>query len=108
MKISISVSRKKGIEKSGIGIKIIGIAHSSFTVGNEILSCRLLKTVPNVLVTVNMIGRIWDSSPMIDISMSRSGEGRQYMIGWGVGLMCMKDLVDMSIISQGIKKNLKR
>ena len=99
---------KRGVEKTSIDIKIIGIAHSSFIVGNEVSNCRLLRIVPSVMVIVGTIGQIGDTNPMIDVLMSRAEEKHQFMIGLGAGLTCMKRLVDMSVIFQEIKKNLKR
>jgi len=60
------------------------------------------------MVTVGTIGQIRDSRPIINVLMSPSEEEHQFMIGWGAGLMCMKGLVDVSVIFQGIKKNLKK
>jgi len=81
VRIGIGVSKKKGFEKNGISIKIIGIVRSSFTVGSEISNCRLLRIVPSVMVTVCTIGQIRDSRPIIDVLMSRSEEEHQFMIG---------------------------
>ena len=83
MRIGIGVSKKRGSEKNGIGIKIIGIVRSLFTAGNEISNCRLFRIVSSVMVIVGMIGQIRDSRTMIDILMSRSGGERQFTIGWG-------------------------
>ena len=82
----IDVKRKKGVDRSGIGIKIIGISRSSFTAGNEISNCRQFGIVPSVVVIVGMIDQIRDSRTMIDVLMSRSGEGHQFTIGWGAGV----------------------
>jgi hypothetical protein len=55
-----------------------------------------------------MIDQIEDSRIMIDVSMSRSGRGRQFTIGWGAGLTYMTGLVGVSVISQETRKRLKR
>jgi len=60
------------------------------------------------MVTIDMIGKIRDSKPIIDILMSRSEEGHQFMIGWAAGLVCMKDLVDALVTLQGIKKSSRK
>ena len=86
MKIGITVSkridaeRKKDADKSGIGIKITGIAHSFFTVGRKISSYLLLETVLNAMVIIGTISQIDDSRLMIDALMSRLGGGCQFMI----------------------------
>jgi len=105
VRIGIGVNRKKGNEKNGIDIKIIGIARSLFTAGNKISNCQLFETVPSVMVIVGTIGQIGDSRTMIDVSMSQSRVERQFTIGWGVGLACMIGLVNTSVISVRIRKN---
>jgi len=61
MKIGIVASRKiivgkrKDADKSGVGIKIIGIAHSSSTVGSKTLSYQLLETALSAMVIIGMI-----------------------------------------------------
>jgi len=76
VKIGIDVSKKRGVGKNGIDIKIIGIAHSLFTAGNEVSNCRLLKIVSSVMVSVSTIVQIRDSSMIINVLMSRSEEER--------------------------------
>ena len=66
----IDAERKKDADKSGIGIKITGIAPSLFTVGNKISSYQLSKTALNAMAIIGMIGRIDDSRTMIDGLMS--------------------------------------
>ena len=81
MRIGIGVNKKIDVGKNRIGIKIIGIARSLFTVGNEISNCRLLKIALSVMVTNDMIDQIGDSNPTIDVLMSRSKKKHQFMIG---------------------------
>jgi len=87
MKIGIAVSKridaekKKGVDKSGIGIKITGIARSFFIAGNKILNCQLLEIVLNAMVIISMIGQIGDFRTTIDVLTRRSEEGCQFMIG---------------------------
>ena len=108
MRIGIGVNKKRGSEKNGISIKIIGIACFSFIVGNEISNYQLFRIVPSAMVIIGTLGQTRDSRTMIDVSMSRSGGERQFTIGWGAGLACMTGLVNVLVISQGIRKNLKR
>jgi hypothetical protein len=81
VKISITVSKrikvekKKDADKSGISIKITGIARSLFTVGSKISSYRLSETALSAMVIIGMIGQIDDSRTMIDALMSQSGGG---------------------------------
>ena len=91
MRTDIDDSRKRGIEKNGIGIRIIGIAHFSFIVGSRVSNCLLLRIVLNVMVTTETIGQIGDFDPIVEVCllMSRSEVERQCMIGWGAGLTCM-------------------
>jgi len=114
MRIGIVASRKivaerrKDADKSGISIKIIGIARSSSTVGSKTSSYQLLETAPSAMVIIGMIDQICDIKTMIGVLMSRLEEGHQCMIGWGEGSMCMTGLGNVSVISQETKRNLKR
>ena len=85
MRTDIDDSRKKGVRKNGIGIRIIGIACSLFNAGNGVLSCRRLKVALSVMVTIETIGQIRDFSLIIGVCllMGRSGVEHQYVIGWG-------------------------
>jgi hypothetical protein len=60
----IVVGKKKDADKSGIGIKIIGIAHSSSTVGSKTSNYRLLETTLSAMVIIGMIDQI-DNIQMI-------------------------------------------
>jgi len=60
------------------------------------------------MVIISMIGQIDNSRTIIDVLMSRSGGGFQFMIGWGAGLACMTGLVDVLGIFQGTKRSLKK
>jgi len=79
----IVAEKKKDANKSGIGIKIFGIALSSSTIGSKILSYQLLETALNAMAIIDMIDQIGDIRTMIGISMGRLEEGCQFMIGWG-------------------------
>jgi hypothetical protein len=89
MKISIGankkiiVGRKKGADKSGIGIKITGTAHSLSIVGNKTLNCPLLEIALNAMVMIGMIDLIDSIRLMIGDLMGRLGGELQFMIGWG-------------------------
>jgi hypothetical protein len=91
VKIGIDDSKKRGVDKSGIGIEIIGIVRSLFITGNGVSNCRPFRIVPSAMVTVGTIDQIKGSGPIIDVLMGRSEEGHQFKIGWGVGLTCMND-----------------
>ena len=79
----IVVGKKKDADKSGIGIKIIGTAHSSSTVGSKTSSYPLLETALSAMVMIGMIDQIGSIRTMIGVLMDRLGEGLQFMIGWG-------------------------
>jgi len=87
MKIGISANRriidgkKKDADRSGIGIKIIGIACSLSTVGNRTSNCPLLETTLSAMVTIGMIDLIGSIKTMIGDLMSRLGGELQFMIG---------------------------
>jgi hypothetical protein len=66
----IVAEKKKDADESGIGTKIIGIAHSSSTVGSKISSYQLSETALSAMVIISMIGQIDDSITMIDALMS--------------------------------------
>jgi len=89
VKIGIGVSRKivigkkKDAGKSGIGIKIIGVARSSSTVGSKTSSYQLLETTLSVTVIIGMMDQIGSIRTMIGVLMGRLEEGPQFMIGWG-------------------------
>ena len=104
----IDAERKKDADKSGIGIKITGIARSSFIVGSKISSYRLSETALSAMVIISMIGQIDDSRTMIGALMSRLGGGCRFTIGWGAGSACMTGLVDVLGIFQGTKRSLKK
>ena len=104
----IVVGKKKDADKSGIGIKIIGIARSLSTVGNRTSNCPLLETTLSATVMIGMIDLISSIKMMIDDLTGRLGGERQFMIGWGADSVCMTDLVTVSDIFPGTKTSLKR
>ena len=114
MKIGIGVNRriivgkKKDDDRSGIGIKIIGIARSLFNVGNRTSSCPLLETALNAMVMIGMIDLIGIIKTMIGDLMGRLEEKLRFMIGWGAGSAYMTDLVTVSDIFPETKRSLKR
>jgi len=79
----IIAGKKKDVDKSGIGIKIIGIARSSSTVGSKKSSYLLLEAALNAMVIIGMIDQIGSIRTMIDVLVGRLDEGHQFMIGWG-------------------------
>jgi len=86
MKIGIVGSRKivagkkKDNDKSGIGIKIIGIARSSSTVRSRTSSCQLLETALNAMVIISMIEQIGNIKVIIGVLVDRLEEGYQFTI----------------------------
>jgi len=77
------VRRKRGVDKSGIGIGIIEIVHFLYIAGNRVLNYQLFKIVLSAMVIDSMIYQMRDSKPIISVLMGQSGEEHQYMIGWG-------------------------
>jgi hypothetical protein len=69
----IIVGKKKDADRSGISIKIIGIARSLSTVGNRTSSCPLLETALNAMVMIGMIDLIGSIRMMIGDLMGRLG-----------------------------------
>jgi len=114
MKIGIAASKrivaekKKGADKSGVGIKIIGIAHSSSTIGSKISSYQMSETALSVMAIIGMINQIADIRSMIDDLTERLEEGCQFTIGWGAGSVCMTGLLNMLVILQETKRSLRR
>ena len=108
VRIVIGVNNKRGSGKNEISIKITGIAHSSFIVGKKISNCRLFETVLSAMVIIGTTGHIRNSRTMTDVLMGQLGGERQSMISWGVGLVCMTGLVNVSAIFQGIRRNLQK
>jgi len=104
----IVVGKKKDADKSGIGIKIIEIARSSFTVGSKTSSYQLLETALSVMVIIGMIDQIGSIRTMIGVLMGRLEEGFQFMIGWGADSVCMTGLVSMLCIFLETKRSLRR
>jgi len=103
----IIVGKKKDADRNGIGIKIIGIARSLSTIGNRTSNCQLLEIALSAMVMIRMIDQIGSIKTMIGDLMGRLGEELRFMIGWEVGSVCMTDLVIVSSIFPGTKKNMK-
>jgi len=76
----IIVAKKKDADRSGIGIKIIGIARSLSTVGNRTSSCPMLETTLNAMIMIGMIDLIGSIRMMIGGLMGRLGKEFQFMI----------------------------
>jgi len=79
----IAVRKKKDADKSGIGMKIIGIAHSSSTIQSKTSNYRMLETALGATVIIGMIDQIGSIRTMIGILVGQLGEGHQCTIGWG-------------------------
>jgi len=71
----IVAEKRKGVDKSGIGTKTIGIAPSSFTVGSKTSSYQLLETARSAMAIISMTDKIGDIKTMIDVLMGRLEEG---------------------------------
>ena len=114
MKIGIVANRKivagkkKDTDKSGIGIKIIGIARSSSTVGSKTSNYRLLETALSAMVIIGMIDQISNIKVMIGVLVGRLEGEHQFTIGWGADSVCMTGLVNVSTIFLETKRNLRR
>jgi len=79
----IVVGKKKDADKSGINIKIIGIARSSSPVGRKTSNYRLLETALSVMVIIGMIDQIGNIKVIISVLVDRLDEEHEFMIGWG-------------------------
>jgi len=69
----IIVGKKKDADRSGIGTRITGTAHSLSIAGSKILNCPLLGTALSVKVTIGMIDLVGSIRMMIDVLMGRLG-----------------------------------
>jgi len=61
----IDVGKKKDADRSGIGIKITGIARSSSTVGSKTSSYQLSETALSAMAIIGMIDQISSTRTMI-------------------------------------------
>ena len=76
----IVVGKKKDADKSGVGTKITGTAHSSSIVGSKTSSYPLLETALSVTVIIGMVDQNGSIRTMIGVLMGRLREGPQFMI----------------------------
>jgi len=104
----IDVGKKKDADRSGIGIKITGIARSSSTIGSKTSSYQLLETALSAMVMIGMIDGIGSIRTMIGVLVGRLEEEPQFMIGWGTDSVCMIGLVSVSSIFLGTKRSSRR
>jgi len=104
----IIVGRKKDAVKSGIGTRIIGIAHSLSIDGSITSSCPLLEIALNAMVMIGMTDPTDAITVTIGDLMGRLGGERPFMIGWGADSVCMIGLVIVLNIFLGIRKSLGR
>jgi len=104
----IVAEKKSNAVRNGIGIKITGTAHSLSIAGSKTLNCPLLEIALSAMVMIGMIDLIGSIRTMIGDLMGRLGGELQFMIGWGVGSVCMTGLVTVSGIFLEIKRSLKR
>ena len=114
MKIGIGASKrtiagkKKDAGRSGIGIGITGIAHSSFIVGRRISNFPLSEIVLSATVMTGTTGLIGAIVIMVGNLLGRLEGGHPFKIGWGAGSAWTTGLEIMLSISLGTRKNLKR
>jgi len=87
------VGKKKGADRSGIGIGITGIVRSSSIVGRKISSFLLPEIVLNAMVMIGTTGPTGAITMMIGDLMGRLEEERPSMIGSGAGSVCTIGLV---------------
>ena len=104
----IVVGKKKDADKSGIGIKIIGIARSSSTVGSKTSNYRLLENALSAMVMICMIDQIGNIKVIISVLVARVKGEHQFTIGWGADSVCMTGLGSVSVIFPETKRNLRR
>ena len=78
----IIVGRRKDADRSGIGIGITEIAHSSFIVGRKTSNFSLSEIVPSATVMTGMTGPIGTTAMMIGDLMGQLGGEHPFMIGW--------------------------
>jgi len=102
------IEKKKDADRSGIGIGITGIVHSSSIAGRKTSSFLLSGTAQNVMVMIGMIDPIGAIMIMIADSMGRLEEEHPFMIGWGAGSVCTTGLEIELNIFLGTRKNLRR
>jgi len=95
----IIVGKKKDADRSGIGIRITGNAHSLSIAGNKTLNYPLLEITLNAMVMIGMIDLIGNIRTMIVDLMGRLGGELRFMIGWGAGSVCMTGLVTVWVFS---------
>jgi len=70
----IVVRKKKDADKSGIGIRITGTAHSLSIVGSKTSNCPLLEIALSAMVMIGMIDLIGNIKTTIGDLMGRLGE----------------------------------
>jgi len=61
----IVVGKNKDVDRSGIGIRIIGTTHFLSTLGSKTLNCPLLETALSAMVMIGMIDLIGSIKTMI-------------------------------------------
>ena len=75
------IGKKKDVDRSGIGIGIIGIVRSSSIVGNKILNFLLSETALNAMVMIGMTDQVGSIRTMTAGLMGRIGRELRCMIG---------------------------
>jgi len=102
------IGRKKDADRSGIGTRITGTAHSLSIAGSRTTSYLLLEIAENAMLMISMTDPIGAIKMMIGDLMGRLGGEHPFMIGWGAGSVCKIGLVIVLNIFPGTKKSLKR
>jgi len=102
------VGKKKDADRSGIGTRTTGTAHSSSIAGNRTSNCPQLGIALSAMFMIGMTDLIGSIRTMIGGLMGRLGEERQFMIGWGADSVCTIGLVIVLGIFLGTKRILRR
>ena len=102
------VGKKKDADRSGIGTRIIGTAHSLSIAGSRTFNYPLSRNALNAMVMIGMTGLVGSIKMMIGGLMGRLGRQRQFMIGLGADSVYTIGLVIALSIFPGTRKNLKK
>jgi len=102
------VGKKKDADRSGIGTRITGTAHSLSIARSKTLNYALLGTALNVMIMIGMTDPIGAITMIIGDLMDRLGGERQFMIGWGADSVYTIGLVIVLNIYLGTRQSLKK
>jgi len=94
------IGKRKGADRSGIGIGITGIVRSSSIAGRKISSFQLLEIVLSAMVMTGMTDPIGAIMMVIGDLMGRLGGEHPFMIGWGQAQCARQAWRSCSVFSQ--------